>query len=65
MIKYTLVKVKVTKMSSVNTHPLFELLEKLFQYVAPGIPVLTEYPLELIEPTFVLILGDIPDLLIF
>lgn len=49
----------------ITKHPLFLVLENVFRYVKPGIPVLIEYPLELKLPLLVLTLGEIPDLLIF
>lgn len=48
-----------------KTHPVPALLEYVFRNVAPGIPLLIEYPLGPKDPTGVRILGEIPVLLIF
>lgn len=56
-------KSEVDPIAAISTkHPLPLVFEKFFRYVNPGIPVLIEYPLELIEPRLDLTLGLSPDL---
>lgn len=44
----------IMRNNKIPAHPPLDDFEYFFLYVTPGIPVLIEYPFELIEPRFVL-----------